>query len=92
MTAPNRDPLDICRTMLAASTSAETEIAFVYVGRARLALEEAREAIRVLELQVIARERELARVAPAQQSLLTGEPRRPKHREAKWTGTEEVPK
>jgi hypothetical protein len=70
VTAP--DPLDVCRTMLGASTHVDVDIATIYTARARLALEEAREALRVLELGVVAREREIARLGAPKTQLEIG--------------------
>jgi hypothetical protein len=70
MSAP--DLLSECATLLSASTGAEGDIAIVYVAGARSRLERAREMLRSLELQVCARERELARTGAPKTQLEIG--------------------
>lgn len=72
MTAPDRDVLEIARTLLAASTHVEHDLALIYCGRARLALEAARAEVDRLEIHIVARERDLARYLGPQEQLQIG--------------------
>jgi hypothetical protein len=74
--SPAENPVAVARAALGASTqTTEPEAAVFYVASARLAFARAKEELRELERVLIAREKELARLAgPTQRALPEAKP------------------